>query len=68
MPLYEYKCQDCKERFVVLIRGLEDEKSIVCSKCAGNKVTKLFSSFSVGGSGNKENISPPGSCSCGGPC
>lgn len=68
MPLYEYKCQDCKERFVVLIRSLEDEKSIVCSNCGSNRVTKLFSSFSTGSPGNKENISPQGPCSCAGPC
>lgn len=67
MPLYEYECQDCKEKFVVLVRNLEDEESIVCSKCKSLRVTKLFSSFSTGSSGNKENIPPPGPCSCGGP-
>ena len=66
MPLYEYVCENCKEKLVILIRNPEDEKGVVCSKCGSHKLTKLFSSFATGGP--KESGPAAGSCSCGGPC
>ncbi|MCM8783333.1 MAG: zinc ribbon domain-containing protein [Candidatus Omnitrophica bacterium] len=65
MPLYEYECQDCKERFVVLIRKSEDENSVVCSKCASKRIKRLLSTFSA----SKSNSGDSGpSCPCAGSC
>lgn len=68
MPLYEYECEICKERFVVLVRGPEDKKNVVCPKCASHSIKKLFSSFSAVNSNNSKSSSSPDPCSCGGPC
>ncbi|MHC5011749.1 MAG: FmdB family zinc ribbon protein [Planctomycetota bacterium] len=47
MPIYEYECKRCGERFEALLFG---EQKAVCPQCAGRKLEKLVpSSFSVGG-------------------
>ncbi|MDR0869122.1 MAG: zinc ribbon domain-containing protein [Planctomycetota bacterium] len=44
MPLYEYVCDDCGEKFEVLTaRGAR----VACEKCGGKKVTKAFSTFAT---------------------
>ncbi|GHS91670.1 hypothetical protein FACS1894139_08500 [Planctomycetales bacterium] len=44
MPLYEYVCDDCGEKFEVLTaRGVR----VACEKCGGKKVTKAFSTFAT---------------------
>ena len=42
MPIYEYECEQCKER-VELIQRLSDPPLEVCSSCGG-KVHKMVSS------------------------
>jgi putative FmdB family regulatory protein len=69
MPLYEYECQDCKEKFTALIRNPEDENNLTCSKCASKRIKRLLSTFSTAKSGNEKDSSFSGpSCSCAGPC
>lgn len=70
MPLYEYECQDCKEKFTALIRNPEDENILTCSKCASKRIKRLLSTFfSTAKSGNEKDTSFSGpSCSCAGPC
>ncbi|MBN1589379.1 MAG: zinc ribbon domain-containing protein [Pirellulales bacterium] len=40
MPIYEYECRDCGQRFEYLLRG--DEKP-VCPACGGTKLDKQMS-------------------------
>jgi putative FmdB family regulatory protein len=50
MPIYEFKCEDCKHCFEKLVfRG--DEKYIVCPECGGEKTQKMMSTSSFIGSG-----------------
>jgi len=51
MPLYEFRCQCCGERFERLVRaGNQDE--IVCPRCQAGAVERLFSTFAArGGAG-----------------
>lgn len=44
MPLYEFECLSCGERFEILCKS-SDTDDIVCEKC-GRKVKRLISSFS----------------------
>jgi putative FmdB family regulatory protein len=46
MPIYEYKCNICGNCFEQLVFNSKDEKNITCSKCGGNKIKKVISSFS----------------------
>jgi putative FmdB family regulatory protein len=45
MPIYEYECEKCGERFDYLSRIFEDEKEIKCPRCGTDKPKKLTSTF-----------------------
>jgi putative FmdB family regulatory protein len=65
MPLYEYKCSDCKTKFDFLHKSTKDQLDVHCPICGSIKNKKLFSSFSSA-TKNESNLS--GSCeneSCG---
>jgi predicted nucleic acid-binding Zn ribbon protein len=59
MPVYEYQCAKCDEKFEAYLRRAcaaeaatasrrrEDEK-VACPKCRAKKVKKLFSVFGIG--------------------
>lgn len=49
MPLYEYACDHCDERFEV-IRTPTDTEPVVCPSC-NRPARKLLSGFSVKGCG-----------------
>ncbi|MGR3316979.1 MAG: FmdB family zinc ribbon protein [Candidatus Anammoxibacter sp.] len=49
MPMYEYDCNKCNERFEFLQRS--NEKA-TCPKCGSTASTKIFSVFAQGGSSN----------------
>ncbi len=48
MPIYEYACSGCGNRFEKLVRRFADEVS--CPGCASASVEKQLSVFAVGGS------------------
>ena len=45
MPIYEYRCQDCKRRVSIFWRTFSDadEGSSVCPRCGGTSLTRLVS-------------------------
>jgi putative FmdB family regulatory protein len=45
MPLYEYKCLSCAERFETLI--LRASQPIACPSCSSDSVERLVSMFAV---------------------
>ena len=72
MPIYEYICENCRHKFQILIRGKE---SPACPKCHGQKLNKLFSTFSALSSSKKASACesrtpycPQGACPGGGTC
>jgi putative FmdB family regulatory protein len=46
MPIYEYECEACGNRFE-LIQRLSDDPVVVCPKCGQPKVHKLMSSPAI---------------------
>ena len=58
MPLYEYRCGACGNKFEKLVRGKE---KITCPRCGDAKPRKLFSTFGVK-SGDKFTSSSGSSC------
>ena len=46
MPLYEYRCQDCKRRSTVLVRSPSSAEPPSCEHCGGARLTRLISKFS----------------------
>ena len=47
MPIYEYRCQDCRRVSAVLTYSWSASAEPQCKHCGGAKLTKLISSFSV---------------------
>lgn len=46
MPLYEYKCEDCKKTFSLVLSLKEHESGTVkCPDCGSKKVTQLIMPF-----------------------
>jgi putative FmdB family regulatory protein len=48
MPIYEYRCIDCKKPFEI-VRAISEEKSkpVKCPKCESKKVERQWSSIFV---------------------
>jgi putative FmdB family regulatory protein len=47
MPIYEYRCEDCKRRSSLLLRTLNEEARPVCPTCGGRKLKRIFSRFAM---------------------
>ncbi|MBE9502493.1 MAG: zinc ribbon domain-containing protein [Dehalococcoidia bacterium] len=45
MPIYEYQCNECGERFEVRQSMGADGSDLNCPKCSGRELRRLFSSF-----------------------
>jgi putative FmdB family regulatory protein len=54
MPIYEYECKACHERFEALVYA---STQVTCPACGGKRIEKQFSSFAVGGTAPS---APPG--------
>jgi putative FmdB family regulatory protein len=73
MPIYEYRCESCSERFEELVRRPDDPVS--CPECGGVEAERLISVFAgVGGGASLQPDHAPashprsaGGC-CGGGC
>ena len=64
MPIYEYECVSCGERFE-LRRGMTDkDDEIVCLRCGTKKPRRIFSAFGTGASESTAGSSS-GSCAPG---
>ena len=46
MPLYEYECRECNERFEVLQSIHDDESTVRCPKCNADMPKRVLSVFS----------------------
>jgi putative FmdB family regulatory protein len=57
MPIYEYRCPSCEERFEELVRG--SDPSVACPSCGTADVERLLSVFAgIGGSGSAPGPTP----------
>ncbi len=53
MPIYDYKCLDCSERFEALI--LKNTPQPTCPACKSAKLEQLISMFAVDSEGTRDN-------------
>ena len=76
MPIYEYRCESCAEKFEVLTGFAERDRAQVCPACESTKTRVLVSSFAfASGAGSESSLSDftsessggGGGC-CGGAC
>ncbi len=67
MPIYEYRCEDCGQRFERLIRNVEDRSALACPACGGGRLHTELSLFATRRSTAAVSASAP-MCPAGGPC
>jgi putative FmdB family regulatory protein len=69
VPIYEYRCHQCAEKFERFVRNSAAAAEVECPKCHGSEVKKVFSVFGTGGfstaSSSPDSVSV-GSCNTGG--
>ena len=74
MPIYEYRCESCAERFEELVRRPDD--TVSCPECGGTEAERLLSVFAGIGASSSTSAAPDysrlptraaGGC-CGGAC
>ena len=65
MPIFEYVCRECNNRFELLIQGSAEA---ACPQCKTTNLDKQFSAFGVGATTGWESSGVPSPCgSCGDP-
>ncbi len=63
MPLYEYRCQHCEERFEQLVPLRAEHPPVACPRCGAQEVRKLLSTFATSErtrATNQSNCAPTG--------
>jgi len=74
MPIYEYRCESCSEKFELLTRVAERDTAQACPACESTRTRVLVSSFAFAGGESPESLdfgsaegAAAGGC-CGGGC
>mgnify|MGYP001157877422 CR=1 FL=1 len=62
MPIYEYRCQECKNLFEAILTSTEAAAEVTCPKCASGAVKKTISASSFRISSGSSSI-PSGALS-----
>ena len=65
MPLYEYRCRGCGERFEVLQRLGASGDDVLCPRCGEEKPARVLSTFAARGA---REASSSSMCDAGAAC
>lgn len=65
MPLYEYRCDDCRKEFIALLPMTAPREGAECPECKGTKTRRKVSTFAAGpasvpGAGSGASCAPGG--------
>ena len=47
MPLFEFRCRDCNQRFEDLVLNMHEITQVICPACGSEKTIKEMSSFAA---------------------
>jgi putative FmdB family regulatory protein len=61
MPIYEYKCDSCDNKFEKLIRRAADEQELSCPSCGERHLSQQYSTFAPH-AGSGPSAAPQGGC------
>jgi putative FmdB family regulatory protein len=53
MPIYEYVCQNCGEKYDKFVRSSLAKIELECPRCGSSRAEKAFSVFGVRGGGSQ---------------
>ena len=68
MPIYEYMCSGCGQRFELRRSFNDSDNDIACVKCGALNPRRVFSSFGVSSAGSGADAAALGSMSPGASC
>ncbi|MDR7415993.1 MAG: zinc ribbon domain-containing protein [Armatimonadota bacterium] len=63
MPIYEYVCETCGERFEELVLG-RSWQTVTCASCGSQQVRRVISVFAVGRAEGNGDLAPCGPNCC----
>lgn len=59
MPIYEYLCESCGDKFEKLVRRTEDVLESGCPSCGEKHLAQQYSTFAArGGSSSQDSFTP----------
>jgi len=64
MPIYEYQCKDCGEKFEKLVFSSHPE-TVYCPNCRSDKTEKKISAFASTNAGDSHGTGNSSSGGCG---
>jgi len=64
MPIFEYRCKDCGEKFETLVYSSSGTEEIECPECGSTQTEKQMSMFASSG-GNGARGASKNSCGSG---
>jgi len=67
MPIYEYRCEDCGNKFEKLVRRIADAPDIECPSCGRKHLKQEHSTFAAHVAGGSKTADAP-MCPSGGRC
>lgn len=68
MPIYEYTCGSCKNKFEQLVRTMSGEAKVKCPECGSPQTARSLSVFAVSSAAPRGGTSSDPMCGrCGGP-
>jgi putative FmdB family regulatory protein len=67
MPIYEYICQDCGEKYDKFVRSSLAKVELECPKCGSAKGKKAFSVFGLRGDAGGSSVAAASSAAACGP-
>lgn len=47
MPIYEYRCQDCRKRSSVLLLSYKEKADPICHYCGSRRLARIMSRFAT---------------------
>jgi len=56
MPIYEYRCGNCRRRVDIFVQGFSPPSSPTCTKCGSKDLSRIYSSFAVRRSKNDKSV------------
>jgi len=66
MPIYEYRCESCGDKFEKLVRRAEDALEAGCPACGAQHLHQEYSTFSArAGAGSAPSFESGGGCPAG---
>jgi len=57
VPIYEYTCESCSNKFEQLVRTMSGDANAKCPECGSTKTARSLSVFAVGAEGGRSKSS-----------